>query len=57
MPSTHLFACSGDWHFQQFDPNKQVRRTAFAERCVSCHQGAASHDFMFTFDRMMAYVP
>jgi hypothetical protein len=48
---------TGDWHFQQFDPNRQVRRTAFAERCQSCHQGAASNDFMFTLDRMQAYLP
>jgi hypothetical protein len=48
---------NGDWHFQQFAPNQQVRRTAFADRCMSCHQGAASNDFMFTFDRMQAYMP
>ena len=48
---------TGDWHFQQFDPGKQVRRTAFADRCMSCHQGAAGGDFMFTYDRMLAYVP
>jgi len=48
---------TGDWHFQQFGPDQQVRRTAFAERCVACHQGAASNDFMFTFDRMQAYMP
>lgn len=48
---------TGDWHFQQFDPGRQVRRTAFADRCQSCHQGAAGNDFMFTYDRMLAYVP
>jgi len=48
---------TGDWHFQQFDPGKQVRRTPFADRCMSCHQGAAGSDFMFTYDRMLAYVP
>ena len=48
---------TGDWHFQQFGPDQQVRRTAIADRCVSCHQGAASNDFMFTWDRMQAYMP
>jgi Cytochrome P460 len=48
---------TGDWHFQQFDTNKQVRRAAIAERCESCHQGASSNDFMFTYDRMLSFVP
>lgn len=48
---------TGDWHFQQFDPDRQVRRTSFAERCESCHQGQANNDFMFTIDRMRAYLP
>ena len=48
---------TGDWHFQQFDTNRQVRRAAIAERCQSCHQGAADNDFMFTIDRMRAYLP
>ncbi len=48
---------TGDWHFQQFDTNRQVRRAAIAERCQSCHQGAAENDFMYTIDRMRAYLP
>ena len=48
---------TGDWHFQQFDTTRQVRRTAIAERCEACHQGAASNDFQFTADRMQAHVP
>ncbi|RWP21415.1 cytochrome P460 family protein [Mesorhizobium sp.] len=48
---------TGDWHFQQFGTDKQVRRTAIAERCESCHQGAATNDFMFTYDRMLSYAP
>ena len=48
---------TGDWHFQQFDPDGQVRRTAIADRCQSCHQGAAENDFMFTWDRMQAFMP
>ena len=48
---------AGDWHFQQFDTNKTVRRQAIAERCVSCHQGAAENDFMFTWGRMQDYMP
>lgn len=48
----------GDWHFQQFDPTRQVRRTAFADRCMSCHQGAgADSEFMFSYDRMLSYMP
>ncbi len=48
---------TGDWHFQQFDTDKQVRRTAIAERCETCHQGAARNDFLFTYDRMLSFVP
>jgi hypothetical protein len=47
---------TGDWHFQQFDTNMQVAAGANTARCQSCHQGAAS-DFMFTLDRMRAYLP
>lgn len=48
---------TGDWHFQQFDTTRQIRRTAIAERCEACHQGAAGNDFQFTADRMQAYLP
>ena len=48
---------TGDWHFQQFDTDKQVRRTAIAARCQSCHQSQAANDYMFTIDRMRAYIP
>lgn len=48
---------AGDWHFQQFNTDRNVRRTAIADRCMSCHQGAADTDFMFTFNRMQDYMP
>ncbi len=48
---------TGDWHFQQFGPDRQVRRTAIAERCQSCHGSQAKNDFMFTSDRMRSYLP
>lgn len=48
---------AGDWHFQQFDTGRSVRRNAIADRCVSCHQGAAENDFMFTWGRMQDYLP
>lgn len=48
---------TGDWHFQQFSPDKQVRRTAIAARCQSCHSSQASNDFLFTVDRMRSYLP
>ena len=48
---------TGDWHFQQFDTNGQVKREAIADRCQSCHGGQAKNDFMFTIDRMRAYLP
>jgi hypothetical protein len=48
---------NGDWHFQQYGVNQQVERTGFADRCMACHQGAANTDFMFTLDRMRAYLP
>ena len=48
---------TGDWHFQQFDTSGQVKRTAIADRCQSCHGSQADSDFMFTIDRMRAYLP
>ncbi|MRH98219.1 cytochrome P460 family protein [Agrobacterium tumefaciens] len=48
---------TGDWHFQQFDTNGQIKREAIADRCQSCHGGQADNDFMFTIDRMRAYMP
>lgn len=48
---------TGDWHFQQVDTNGEVKRTAIAERCQSCHSSQASNDFLFTIDRMRAYLP
>ena len=48
---------TGDWHFQQFGTDKEVRRTAIAARCQSCHQSQAANDYMFTIDRMRAYLP
>jgi hypothetical protein len=48
---------TGDWHFQQFGVNGEVNRTSIAERCESCHQGQESNDFMFTRERMEAYLP
>lgn len=47
-----------DWHFQQYDANRNVRRTAFADRCMACHQGAgADSEFMFSYDRMLSFTP
>jgi hypothetical protein len=48
---------TGDWHFQQFDTTRQIRRTAFADRCQSCHSSQSRDDYLFTIDRMRAYVP
>lgn len=48
---------TGDWHFQQFGPDRTVQRTAIAERCQSCHSSQASDDYMFTTERMLSYVP
>jgi len=48
---------TGDWRFQEFGLDKQVNRSAFAERCESCHQSQASNDYMFTIDRMRDYLP
>lgn len=48
---------TGDWHFQQFGTDRTVQREAIADRCVSCHQGAAENDFMFTWGRMQDYMP
>jgi hypothetical protein len=48
---------TGDWHFQEFDTNGQVRRTATADRCQSCHSSQANNEYMFTIDRMRAYLP
>jgi hypothetical protein len=48
---------TGDWHFQQFGLDGQVKREAIAERCEACHQGQESSDFMFTRERMQEYLP
>ena len=48
---------AGDWHFLQFGTDRTVQREAIADRCVSCHQGAAENDFMFTWGRMQDYMP
>lgn len=48
---------AGDWHFRQFDTGRNVRRTAIADPCVSCHQGAAETDFMFTWGRLQDSQP
>jgi hypothetical protein len=48
---------ANNWHFQQFDTAGQVKRTAKAERCQSCHSSQANNDYMFTLDRMRAYLP
>lgn len=48
---------TGDWHFQQFDLDGQVKREAIADRCQSCHSSQAANDFMFTIDKMREYLP
>lgn len=48
---------TGDWHFQQFGLDGQVKREAIANRCQSCHGSQAENDFMFTLDQMRAYMP
>ena len=48
---------TGDWHFQEFDRNRQVRLGANINRCITCHQGQASNDYMSTLDRMRSYQP
>lgn len=48
---------TGDWHFQEFDTNGKVFRTAIAERCQACHSSQADNDFQFTADRMRTYLP
>lgn len=48
---------TGDWHFQQFGTDRQIQRTAIAERCQSCHASQAANDYLFTTERMLSYVP
>jgi hypothetical protein len=48
---------NGDWHFQQFGLNKQVSGASNPGRCMSCHGGQTTTDFMFTLDRMRDYAP
>ena len=49
---------TGDWHFQQFDtePPSQARRHRRAMPVMSPSR-RPSNDFMFTIDRMRAYLP
>ncbi|UVK38042.1 cytochrome P460 family protein [Mesorhizobium sp. AR10] len=48
---------TGDWQFQQFDTAMQVMASSNPSRCQSCHSSQRSNDFMFTIDRMRAYLP
>jgi hypothetical protein len=48
---------TGDWHFQEFDGNGQVKRSAFAESCETCHSAQAANDYMYTIGRMRDYLP
>ena len=49
---------TGDWHFQQFDPD-QASETHRRSPIAACRatEGRRSNDFMFTIDRMRAYMP
>jgi hypothetical protein len=47
---------TGDWHFQQFDTSRQIRRS-LRYRCQSCHSSQSRDDFMYTLNRMQAYIP
>ena len=48
---------TGDWHFQQFGVNGEVKREAIADRCQSCHSSQASNDFVFTQRLMREFAP
>lgn len=48
---------TGDWHFQQFGVDRQIKREAIADRCQSCHGAAASNDFVFTQGMMSRFIP
>jgi hypothetical protein len=48
---------TGNWHFQEFDLAGNVQRSAFAERCQSCHGSQSSSEFMFLSRQLRAFVP
>ena len=49
---------TGDWHFQQFSADREIVEGGSAPAsCMSCHGGQADEDFMFTTDRLRAYMP
>jgi hypothetical protein len=48
---------TGDWHFQEFDGSGQIKRSAFAESCETCHSAQAANDYMYTIGRMRDYIP
>ncbi|OMG92581.1 hypothetical protein BIZ92_07845 [Achromobacter xylosoxidans] len=43
---------NGDWEFQAFHPDRTVNRSENVSRCMGCHKGQASRDYVFTLDRI-----
>lgn len=43
---------NGDWRFQEFNPERIVNRNEDGTRCMRCHKGQESRDFVFTTDQM-----
>lgn len=46
---------TGDWQFQWFWPDGRVNMNENTNRCQSCHQGASSNDFLFTYREIQAF--
>jgi hypothetical protein len=46
----------GNWRFQIFGADKRVDASAKLSDCVACHQQRRAHDFVFTGERMKAFL-
>lgn len=43
---------TGDWRFQEFNPDRTVNRNEDGTRCMRCHKPQERQDFVFTVDQM-----
>lgn len=43
---------NGDWEFQSFQPDRSVNESENVMRCMGCHRGQGSNDFVFTLDQL-----
>ncbi|MBI3716088.1 MAG: cytochrome P460 family protein [Betaproteobacteria bacterium] len=47
---------NGEWEYQSFTPERKVNDKAKLEACFKCHKPHDDTDFVFSFNRIKAYV-